>query len=123
MLRGIAALLLFQLLGESLVFLTRLPVPGPVVGIVLLFAALQAGRRFGHSGYPRIEAVADSMLANLGLMFVPAGVGVVALWGLVESQAAAIIAVLVLSAVFTLAITVWTFIGVRRLMARAGEKR
>lgn len=123
MLRGIAALLLFQLLGESLVFLTRLPVPGPVVGIVLLFAAMQAGRRFGHTKYPRIEAVADTMLANLGLMFVPAGVGVVALWGVVQDEATAIIAVLVLSAIFTLAITVWTFIGVRKLMARSGAGR
>lgn len=123
MLRGIATLLLFQLLGESLVFLTRLPVPGPVVGIVLLFAAMQAGRRFGHATYPRIEAVADTMLANLGLTFVPAGVGVVALWGVVQNQATAIIAVLVLSAIFTLAITVWTFIGVRKLIARSGANR
>lgn len=123
MLRGIAALLLFQLLGESIVFLTRLPVPGPVVGIVLLFAAMQAGRRFGHATYPRIEAVADTMLANLGLMFVPAGVGVVALWGVVQNQATAIIAVLVLSAIFTLAITVWTFIGVRKLIARSGASQ
>lgn len=123
MLRGIAALLLFQLLGESLVFLTNLPVPGPVVGIVLLFCAMQAGKRFGHLEYPRIGAVADTMLANLGLLFVPAGVGVVALWGLVQSQAVAIVAVLVLSAVFTLAVTVWTFIGVRRLMTRQRTSR
>jgi len=121
MLRGIAALLLFQLIGESLVFLTKIPVPGPVVGLVLLFAGLQAGRRYRGMSFPRVEAAADGLLGNLGLLFVPAGVGVVALRGVIGNEIAAIGAVLVLSAVLTLAATVWTFIAVRRLMGRRGD--
>lgn len=114
MLRGIAALLLFQLIGESLVFLTKLPVPGPVVGLVLLFAALQLGRRLGQAPFAQVEGAANALLSNLGLLFVPAGVGVVSLWHVVEAEAGAIGIVLVLSAAMTLMATVWTFIAARR---------
>lgn len=120
MLRGIAALLLFQLIGESLVFLTKLPVPGPVVGLVLLFCALQLGRSMGRGPFPRIEGVAEALLANLGLLFVPAGVGIVSLWGVMRSEAGPIALVLVASAIITLAATVWTFIAARRYFDRKG---
>lgn len=118
MLRGIAALLLFQLLGESLVFLTKVAVPGPVIGLVLLFFAMQAGKRFAKATFASVEGAANALLANLGLLFVPAGVGVVALWDVVQAQWAAIAVVLVVSAVFTLAVTVWTFIAARRLLGQ-----
>jgi holin-like protein len=70
---ALAALLLCQLAGEVAARALGLPVPGPVLGLVLLFAAL----------LPRGEApedlsrTADGLLGNLGLLFVPAGVGVV----------------------------------------------
>ena len=41
MLRGLALLLVFQLAGEVLTHLLALPVPGPVVGMVLLLLALE----------------------------------------------------------------------------------
>ncbi len=118
MLRGLAALLFFQLLGESLVFLTGLAVPGPVVGLVLLFMALQLLRGRASETVRPVEAAAGALLGNLGLFFVPAGVGVVALGGVVQSEGLAIAVVLVLSAVFTLAVTVWTFIAIRRVLGQ-----
>lgn len=50
-----------------------LPVPGPVLGMALLFAALLLRGRPVPEGLGR---TADALLANLGLLFVPAGVGV-----------------------------------------------
>lgn len=118
MIKGIALLLLFQLLGESAVFLSGIPLPGPVVGLVLLFVAMQACKMLGLGLFAEAETAADGFLANLGLLFVPAGVGIVALWGALQSQAVILLAILVASAVFTLAATVWTFIIVRRLAGR-----
>lgn len=118
MIKGIALLLLFQLVGESIVFTTGLPLPGPVVGLVLLFVAMQTCKVFGLGLFAEAEVAADGFLANLGLLFVPAGVGIVALWSQLQSQAGAILMVLVASAVLTLAITVWTFVIVRRLVGR-----
>jgi holin-like protein len=72
---GLAALLLCQLAGEALARAFALPVPGPVIGMALLFAALLARRR--PDPPEAVGHVADGLLAHLGLLFVPAGVGVV----------------------------------------------
>jgi holin-like protein len=72
---GLAALLACQLAGEALARLFAMPVPGPVVGMALLFAALLARRR--PEPPDDLARVSDGLLAQLGLLFVPAGVGVV----------------------------------------------
>jgi holin-like protein len=118
MLRGLALLLLFQLAGESIVFLTGLKIPGPVIGLVLLAIALPVIARFRADHLVAdVERASDTLLGNLGLFFIPAGVGVVALSGVIGAHGAAILVVLVISALVTLAVTVWVFITVRRLIA------
>ncbi|MDH4325688.1 MAG: CidA/LrgA family protein, partial [Betaproteobacteria bacterium] len=42
MLGAFTLLLVYQLVGEVLVLVTGLPVPGPVVGMLLLFLSLAA---------------------------------------------------------------------------------
>ncbi len=73
MIGGLAALLLCQLAGEALARALSLPIPGPVLGMGLLLAGLLARRAIPDG----IERTADGLLAHLGLLFVPAGVGVV----------------------------------------------
>ena len=72
MLEALALLLAFQLLGEALAHLTGLPLPGPVVGMALLFIAWPALLRWQS----RLEGLATQLLSHFGLLFVPAGVGV-----------------------------------------------
>ena len=74
MIGALTTLLLCQLAGEVLVRALHLPVPGPVLGMVLLFAGLVLRRREAPAA---LGATADALLGNLGLLFVPAGVGVV----------------------------------------------
>jgi holin-like protein len=73
---ALATLLSCQLAGEVLARSLGLPVPGPVVGMALLFAGLLLRGR-GEAAPPALGATADALLGNLGLLFVPAGVGVV----------------------------------------------
>jgi putative effector of murein hydrolase LrgA (UPF0299 family) len=94
-------LLLFQCLGEGAVFLLGLPVPGPVAGMVLLFAALL----LWPSLQTRIEAAANALLGHLSLLFVPAGVGIVAAAGSGSGHWLAIAASLVVSTLLTMAVT------------------
>lgn len=94
MLRGLAVLLLFQLVGESLIFLLGVSIPGPVAGLVLLFAALPALDRLWKQDVSSIDEAAETLLSNLGLFFVPAGVGVVALASILSAQIWALGAVL-----------------------------
>ena len=63
------------------------------------------------------ETHAETLLSNLGLFFVPAGVGVVALASILSAQIWALGAVLILSAIITLMLTVWAFILVRKLIS------
>lgn len=94
MLRGLTVLLGCQLVGEVLVAGTGLPVPGPVVGMVLLLAWLQWRRPADDSGTVR---ACDALLRHLQLFFVPAGVGVVAHLALLRADALPIGVSLVLS--------------------------
>lgn len=75
MIRGLTVLLLCQFTGELLAAVTRVPVPGPVIGMVLLLGWLQWRRPAPEAGTVR---AADALLKHLQLLFVPAGVGVVA---------------------------------------------
>ena len=72
MLSAITQLLLFQLAGELLARGLELPVPGPVLGMVLLFAMLVL--RGGVDG--ELQHTAQSLLQHLSLLFVPAGAGI-----------------------------------------------
>ncbi|MEN3274960.1 MAG: holin-like protein [Massilia sp.] len=101
LLPAFAILLLFQCLGEGLVFLLGLPVPGPVAGMVLLFFALLLWPALQQ----RIEEAANELLRHLSLLFVPAGVGIVAAAGSGSGHWLAIAASLVASTLLTLAVT------------------
>ena len=76
MIGAITALLVCQLVGELFARGLHLPVPGPVLGMILLLIGLLLRDR-GDQAPPALDQVADALLGNLGLLFVPAGVGVV----------------------------------------------
>jgi len=102
-----------------------LPMPGPVVGLMLLLLLLLARDRFallarGPLQGGGVESASRGLLANLSLLFIPAGVGVVQKLDLLAEHGIAIIAVLAVSVVVTLLVTVATFVVASRLMARKG---
>lgn len=72
MLKALTLLLLFQLAGEVLSRLLALPVPGPVVGMALMFLLLLA--RGGPDS--DLRETSNTLLSHLSLLFVPAGTGV-----------------------------------------------
>ncbi len=80
MVLGFAILLVCQLLGEIASRGLGLPIPGPVLGLVLLVAGLAVWGRTRSDAEVAASPVAkvgDGLLGNLGLFFVPAGVGVI----------------------------------------------
>ena len=104
MIGSIAVLLLMQLLGTLLVQASGLPFPGPVVGMLLLFAWL-----LWRGGVPRpLARTTQPLLDNLALLFVPAGVGIIAHWRAVEGRLWALALVLIVAAAITLLTTAWT---------------
>ena len=77
MIGALTGLLFCQLAGELIARISGLPVPGPVVGMVLLFVVLLLRPGEKQEVPQALGSTADALLGNLGLLFVPAGVGVV----------------------------------------------
>ena len=109
-LQGLAWLLALQLAGEVLARALRLPLPGPVIGMVLLMAAL----RWPAVRVP-VAGVARFLLAHLSLLFVPVGVGVVAHIPTLVSHGVALALALVLSTLLAIVVGALTFTWVARL--------
>ena len=126
MIASLSLILLCQLAGEIFVRGLTLPMPGPVIGLMLLLVLLLARDRFpvlarGPLQGDGVENASRGLLANLSLLFVPAGVGVVQKLDLVAEHGIAFLAVLAISVMATLVVTVVTFVAASRLMARGGN--
>ena len=112
MLGALTILLVFQLIGEVLAQIFALPVPGPVIGMALLFAALAL--RGGPSA--ELRDTAQGLLQHLSLLFVPAGVGVMLHFHRIGDEWLPLAASLIGSTVLTIAATA---LVLRALMRRA----
>ena len=115
MIESLALILVCQLTGEVLARLTHLPVPGPVIGMGLLFAGLVI-----RGGPPeKLERTADGLLAHLSLLFVPAGVGIMLHLDLISSEWLPILAAVITSTALTIAVT---GLIMRRLAQKEGSE-
>ena len=112
MLAALTALLVCQLLGEALVRLVDLPVPGPVLGLVFLLVLLALRRSVPKN----LETTAGGLLKHLSLLFVPAGVGVLQHLARIQAEWLAIAAALLVSSVATIVVTAIVMRGMIRLM-------
>lgn len=74
MLAGFFALLMCQVLGEGVVRLIGVSVPGPIVGLLAFLGWLHWRK---PPATARVVRAADRVLDDIGLLFVPAGVGVI----------------------------------------------
>lgn len=120
MIASLTLLLACQLTGEVLARLLALPVPGPVLGMALLFLGLQIriGRRPASASIDTLPlgAVAGVLLAHLSLLFVPAGAGIVRHAGTMLAYGPSLIAALVVSTALTLLVTAFVFVKVASLV-------
>lgn len=100
-LNGITLLLVYQLVGEICVRLFNLPVPGPVLGMVMLFLTLMIR---GRTPEP-LQNASSALLSHLSLLFVPAGVGMMAHFGRIADEWLPIALTLFLSTIITMVAT------------------
>lgn len=111
MLNAVTAILLCQLLGEATARALMLPLPGPVLGMVLMLVMLTVSPRF----VALIRPTAQGILAHLSLLFVPAGVGVVGHIATLGGQTVAILIAVIGSTILSIAAGALTFAAVARL--------
>jgi holin-like protein len=101
MLGAFTLLLVYQLAGEVLVHLVGLPVPGPVVGMLLLFLTLL----MRGNAPDWLRDTCQTLLSHLSLLFVPAGVGVLLHFKRLGAEWLPISVALVASTVVTIGVT------------------
>ena len=98
---AIFILIVLQLIGESIVQVSGLPVPGAIIGLILLYAILMWRGEISDE----MSRTSGFLLQNLGVLFVPAGVGVIAYLPMIATQWWIIVLVLLVSVCATIAIT------------------
>ena len=82
-------LLACQLAGDLLRHTLALPIPGPVIGMSILTVVLvfRAERTTSKSSTViGLERTAETLIRNMGLLFVPAGVGIITEMGALRLQ-------------------------------------
>lgn len=112
MITGLIALLACQLLGELVVRTLDVPVPGPIVGMVLMFLLLQLRDPRAESG---LVQAPETLLRYLQLLYIPAGVGVVGYLAVLGASALPISVGLVAGWLVALLVTAGTAALVLRL--------
>jgi len=117
MLPTLGLLLACQLIGEIAARGLGVSVPGPVLGLALLLVLLGLRPTLCETLRPTVGVI----LANLSLMFVPAGVGVIGNLDVLSEDWFALLVILTVSTVLAMLTTVGTFIGVRLLTKRQTE--
>lgn len=131
LIKGVGTVFGFQLVGEILVRLLQLPIPGPIAGLLLLFAFLRVRVALDLREADAIETTAvaqvtDPMLRNLAILFVPSGVGVMQYADLFLRHGPAVVVVLLTSTLATLCVTALVFAAaqpITRKLKRLGIVR
>ena len=101
MLAAITLLLFYQLVGEVAAHMFGWPVPGPVIGMALLFITLLV--RGGPSA--SVQHTANTILQPLSLLSIPAGTGVIVYAELIREQWLALSSALLVSSLAAIAVT------------------
>lgn len=117
MIGALAILLGLQLIGEVAVQISGVPIPGPVVGMLLLFSAL----RWRESLPDALRKTAETLLSHLSLLFVPAGVGIIQHGARLADEWLALLAAMVLSTLITVAITALVMQWIIRIQRRTRQ--
>lgn len=114
MLGAIFLIFLFQLIGEATQKYFALPVPGPVIGLVLMLVCLLWSKRidvpFVADLRCKLVTTSQQLIGYLSLLFVPIGVGVIMHLKLLETQLAQIIGVITIGTITTIVFTAFIFL-------------
>lgn len=118
-LNGMTMLLVYQLVGEVTVRLLAVPIPGPVLGMVMLFLTLMIR---GRTPEP-LNNASTALLSHLSLLFVPAGVGMMAHFDRIADEWLPITLALFFSTIITMVATAGIMQITTRWFARSAHER
>lgn len=112
MLKQFSIILGIYFLGDLLQKTFELPVPGNILGMLILFFCLLAG----VIKLETISRISDFLLENLSFFFLPAGVSLITCSGVLEGKWTAVLGVSIISTVIILGVTGLTVEFVKKLI-------
>lgn len=115
----LAIIFTFLAAGEGVVWLTGIPVPSSILGMLLLTMSLQLGIVKLH----HVDRAADALVKNLGFFFIPAGIGLMDCLGLLSEQWIPIVGSAAISTAVVLAITGQLHQLTRKFFTRHADSR
>lgn len=86
-------ILLLYFIGELIVFILQIKIPGSILGMLLLLVSLQ----LNIIKVEDIKEVATFFLNNMLILFIPLGVGLASQWDLISKEWLAILISIILS--------------------------
>lgn len=98
--KGILYILLCYLIGELLSLLIGGFIPGSILGMLVLFGALQSGMMRGKD----VKSVAGMLLNNMMLFFVPISVGLMTTLAIIGSNFWTIAVIIVITTLLVIAV-------------------
>jgi len=116
MINGMIWLLGYQLVGELLSRALSLPVPGTVIGMLLLFLTFCVRKSIPD----HLKETAPALLSHMSLLFIPVGVGLMAWRDMLRSYAVSLVSISLLSTLITWGVTAGVLHALRR-GARGGR--
>ncbi|WP_095645439.1 CidA/LrgA family protein, partial [Methanosarcina spelaei] len=118
MLKQFSIILSIYFLGELIQKALGLPVPGNVLGMLILFFSLYTG----VIKLNMIDKMSDFLLENMAFFFLPAGASLITCFALLEGKLTAILAVSLISTLIILAVTGLTVELVQRFLGKKSSK-
>lgn len=101
MYKGLAIVFGFYFLGEITTEILNLPIPGNVIGLILLSLTLL----IGLIDLEDVEQEAEFFIDNMSILFIPPGVGIMLYFGLLKTELLPLAGALIFSFLITLILT------------------
>lgn len=110
MINTFATLLVFQTIGEAIAHGLSLPIPGPVIGMVLLLCYLLLRKEAAQ----QLAPTANGLLRHMSILYVPAGVGVLVYAHRIATEWLPITLALLISTIAALVVTALVVRGLQK---------
>lgn len=100
-LKQFGIILLISFMGEAVKYFVPLPIPASIYGLIIMFVALKTHILKLES----VNSTGKFLIEIMPLMFIPAAVGLINSWGVLQPVFIPVITITVVSTVVVMAVT------------------
>lgn len=107
-------ILIAYFLGIIVQLVFNLPIPGTVLGLIFLFLALYSG----IIKTEMIEDICEILLSHMSFLFIPAGVGLMTSFGMLEGKVIPFSVIIIISTIVVWIVTAYVVKFLRKVSSK-----